>query len=318
MKLLLLLLILCPAVTAWIPRKDPTREKGCTYLQSSSLETNHLLGTDSYTPVFHFSRPEALEMMGRLDDAIMGGISTSSLAFSSDGFTRWGGVCRTDGGGFCGFRSNPFRQPLQVADADGFYLIGRLASDLEPERRVWKFSTRTKPDRGEVVYQAPFSFPKNQSAWHRVNIPFDDFCLVRGPRIVPNGPLLNTTGGIYQVGMTMSKFVFGTNTTELTDFRDGFFEVQLKEIGLYKRQQQLSKNELIIKSPQVLSESEFKKQQPLILKLMVPLFRLLFSESSRRRKSAMRHLRERRGLSRGRAIWLGYAIEPKALALSDP
>jgi hypothetical protein len=271
-----LLLILCPAVTAWMPRKAPTREKPSTLLQSS-LATNHLLATDSYTPVFDFSRPETLDMMGRLDDAIMGGISTSSLAFSSDGFTRWGGVCRTDGGGFCGFRSNAFRQPLQVADADGFYFIGRLASDLEPERRVWKFSTRTKPDRGELVYQAPISFPKNQTAWHRVNIPFDDFRLVRGPRIVPDGPSLNTTGGIYQVGMTMSKFVFGTNTTELADFRDGFFEVQLKEIGLYK--QQLPSKELIVESPQILSDSEFKKQQPLIFKIVFPFFRLLFSES---------------------------------------
>jgi hypothetical protein len=276
----LLFLILCPAVTAWVPRNAPTREKACTSLPSSWLETNDFLGTDDiYTPVFDFSQPEALEMMGRLDDAIMGGISTSSLAFSSDGFTRWGGVCRIDGGGFCGFRSNAFRQPLHVADADGFYLIGRLASDLEPERRVWKFSTRTKPNRGEVVYQAPFTFPKNQTAWHLVNIPFDDFRLVRGPRIVTDGPPLNTTGGIYQVGMTMSKFVFGANTTELTDFRDGFFEVQLKEIGLYKRQQQSSSKELIVESPQMLSESEFKKQQPLILKIIIPVFRLLFSES---------------------------------------
>lgn len=256
------------------PKADIMHRK-CTLLKSS--QTNNAF---TYEPVFDFSKPETVDMIDRLDDAIMGGISTSTVTYSRDTeancFAKWYGVCRTGGGGFCGFRTNPFREPLQAADADGFYLVGRLVSDQEPERRIWKFSTRTKPDRGEVVYQAPFCFPKNQT-WNRVDIPFADFKLVRGPRVIPDAPPLNTTGGIYQIGMTMSKFVFGTNTTELVNFRDGFFEVQLKEIGFYK--QQPAGKALLVEPPQVLSKAESKKQRPLLFKIISPLFRLVFSET---------------------------------------
>lgn len=278
---LLLLLVSVPFVTAWVQLRANTGtafRRKCSHLRSSPAES---AATSVYEPVFDFSKPETVDMIGRLDDAIMGGISTSSVVPSNDtesnnNFAKWLGVCRTDGGGFCGFRTNPFREPLHVADADGFYLVGRLVSDLQPERRVWKFSTRTNPGRGEKVYQAPFSFPKNQT-WHRVHIPFADFRLVQGPRIVPDGPPLNTTGGIYQVGMTMSKFVFGANATELNSFRDGFFEVHFKEIGFYR--QQSSSQELAVGLPQILSESEAKKQRPVVFKIISPFFPLLFSES---------------------------------------
>jgi Complex I intermediate-associated protein 30 (CIA30) len=53
--------------------------------------------TTTYQPVFDFSCAETVDKIERLDDAIMGGISTSAVR-ASDGFARWSGVCRTDGG----------------------------------------------------------------------------------------------------------------------------------------------------------------------------------------------------------------------------
>jgi hypothetical protein len=39
------------------------------------------------------------DQMDRLDDAIMGGISTSAIrTVPGESFARWSGVCRTDGG----------------------------------------------------------------------------------------------------------------------------------------------------------------------------------------------------------------------------
>lgn len=93
--------------------------------------------------------------------------------------------------GFCGARTLPFKEPLQVPDrALGFYLDCRLTSDNEPERRVWKLTARSESSRGEVLYQAAFQIPKSEPSdieevpWNRVFVPFSDFRLVRGPRMV--------------------------------------------------------------------------------------------------------------------------------------
>jgi hypothetical protein len=53
-----------------------------------------------YTPVWDFSNATVTSnQMDRLDDAIMGGISTSAIrTMPGESFARWSGVCRTDGG----------------------------------------------------------------------------------------------------------------------------------------------------------------------------------------------------------------------------
>jgi hypothetical protein len=174
-------------------------------------------------------------------------------------------------------RTRPFQEPLAVGDADGLYLECRLASDDEPERRIFKMTTRAASTRGEVLYQAMFSFKASGEEWARVKIPFESFRLVRGPRMIPDGPPLNVTGGLYQIGMTLSKFVLGQNTTELENFRPGFFEMQLKEIGLYKEVEATAMSTLA--SPQVLSEEEAKRKRSLFLKIALPLSKLFFSEA---------------------------------------
>ena len=282
-----------------------------------SLQEAETTSKETFTPIFDFTNPDTIDQIDRLDDAIMGGISTSSVQ-PGDGMARWVGVCRTDGGGFCGFRTNPFAEPLLVGHSDGFYVSCRLVSDQEPERRVWKLTTRAKPDRGELLYQALFNFTSTDTEhWTVVKVPFDSFRYVRGPRMIPDGPPLNTTGGLYQIGMTMSKFAFGVETTELDNFRDGFFELQLKEIGLYKDPSGSSSQTTaetaadsgstgaVVASPKVFSKREAQKRRPLLLKLLLPLAKIFFSEQSQRRKSAMRILREERKLSRLGAIRWG-------------
>jgi hypothetical protein len=154
-----------------------------------------------YQTIFDFSVNETLSKIDRLDDVIMGGISSSNVVKNkNDDFARWAGVCRTDGGGFCGFRTNPFETPLNVGDADGFYMTCRLASDEESQRRVWKVTTRVEQSRGEQLYQAPFDLVQKGDEWSTIKVPFSSFRLVRGPRTVPDGEPLNTTGGLYQFG----------------------------------------------------------------------------------------------------------------------
>jgi hypothetical protein len=55
--------------------------------------------SSTFKPVFDFSKAAAVESFERIDDVIMGGISTSRLEdVTGAGYAKWSGVCRTDGG----------------------------------------------------------------------------------------------------------------------------------------------------------------------------------------------------------------------------
>lgn len=181
--------------------------------------------------------------------------------------------------GFCGARTLPFKEPLQVGDADGIYLLCQLTSDQEPERRVWKISTRSEQSRGEKLYQATYTLPKPSfDDWSQVipiTVPFTDFKLVSGPKMVVYGDALNATGGLYQIGLGLSKFQIAQNMTQLDNFRPGFFELQVKEIGVYKRQ---AESALTINTPATLSKEEMEKKRPLLLKIILPIAKIFFSE----------------------------------------
>mmetsp|Transcript_24300 Transcript_24300/g.51688 ORF Transcript_24300/g.51688 Transcript_24300/m.51688 type:complete len:407 (+) Transcript_24300:121-1341(+) len=281
-----------------------------------------------YEPVFDFSdrSQEAVNKFDRIDDAIMGGISTSSIRAAGDdstgeSFASWSGVCRTDGGGFCGTRTLPFRDgvPLKVVDnddenkqRDGFYLKVRLASDNEPERRVWKLTTRVENvQRSEQLYQAMFEIPKQDGEsgdeWKTIQVPFDTFIQVRGPRIVENGPPLNVTGGLFQVGMTMSKFQIASNTTEFNDFRPGYFELQIQEIGVYGSSSSAvaADSVPVTDIPVTLTKEQAQSKRPVALKILGPVLKLFFSEKRNRQKSAVRILKNR-GYGRWDIIKFGF------------
>lgn len=272
------------------------------------------------TPIFDFTSDEtsseAIKSFDRIDDAIMGGISTSSLRDVKDEkYASWSGVCRVDGGGFCGFRTLPFVEPLNVTGADGVFVDCRLASDDEPERRIWKTTVRTESGyRGEQVYQAEFEIPKmeDREEWSRIQVPFDSFRLVRGPRLVPDGEPINVTAGLFQIGFTMSKFQMAANTTELVNFRPGYFELQLQRIGVF------SESTSSVGSVDVKTETkrEMMKNQSIMLKILRPVFKLLFSEKANRRKVAMKILKEKRGMGHLQAILFGMKLRSKNMLFS--
>ena len=166
------------------------------------------------------------------------------------------------------------------------------------------------------MYSAQFEMPKassknykNRDEWNRVKIPFSLFQLVLGPRLVAGAPPVIVTEGLYQIGMTLSKFIFAENMTSLENFRPGFLELQIKKIGVYAKE---STHEKVLNitnetcKPIALSKKESDRKKHLLLKIMLPLFRaLIASEKSNRRKSALKILTERRGMSRIGAIVFG-------------
>ena len=261
----------------------------------------------SYEPVFDFgdASKDAVASFDRIDDAIMGGISTSSIRASGnddESYASWSGVCRTEGGGFCGARTLPFRDgvPLEAKGKDGFYLKVRLVSDNEPEKRIWKITTRVENvSRSEQLYQADFQIPKQDledgSEWKTVKVPFESFVQVRGPITVENGPPLDVSGGLFQIGMTMSKFQISKNLKELPDFRPGYFELQLKEIGVYSNAKTAETTS--VEAPKTLTKKEADQKKPVMLKILFPIAKLFFNEQSQRKKSATKLL-QKRGLSK--------------------
>jgi len=305
--------------------------------QSSSTSQNEKI----YKPIFDFmdamsdiiTSNHPINKFERIDDAIMGGISTSSVRFvPNQPYCSWSGVCRTFGGGFCGMRTLPFLEPLQVGDgivsdngnstfADGLFVRCRLASDNEPERRVWKMTIRTDTSRGELVYQSSFQLPKSTSTedeWKTIHVPFNSFQQVRGPRIVPNGETLDLSGGIFQIGMTMSKFQMGMNTTEIDNFREGYFELQIKQIGLYFESDMekdiIRTDNAITKTiVQTLTKEEMIKKRSPVFKLLIAVSKIFFSEKANRRKSAMNILRNQRKMTRMQAIIFGLRNRSKSI-----
>merc|ERR1711966_404357 len=78
--------------------------------------------------------------------------------------------------------------------------------------------------------------------------------------------------------------------------------MHVQRIGFYRHDEAA---DAAVAVPDTLSEREAAKKRPLLLKVLLPAAKLFFSEEARRRKSAMRILREERGLSRGQAILFG-------------
>ena len=137
-----------------------------------------------------------LDAWERIDDVIMGGVSSSQLVADGDAVS-FEGTLREEGGGFCGQRLKLLTEPLDLSAQDGLYV------DCEPEaeclRRVWKLTCRARQDRGEVVYQA--TLKPQPVGRQRLFVPWSDFQLVRGPRLVPDMPPLSVedVNATYQV-----------------------------------------------------------------------------------------------------------------------
>lgn len=128
----------------------------------------------SHSPLFTFDSAETLAEWERIDDVIMGGVSSSRLVLD-EGSALFKGTLRVEGGGFCGTRLRLLEQPLDLSAAAGLSLDCCAGPDAE--KRVWKLTCRTRQDRGEEVYQATF-YPQT-GVRATAKLPWSDFRLVR-------------------------------------------------------------------------------------------------------------------------------------------
>lgn len=86
--------------TAWT--SNPTNRhspRPASALRVSTAVEFTTQDSSTFKPVFDFSEAAAVESFERIDDVIMGGISTSQLVDVPEmPYAKWSGVCRTDGG----------------------------------------------------------------------------------------------------------------------------------------------------------------------------------------------------------------------------
>jgi hypothetical protein len=67
-----------------------------TFSPPVAISRRHItwLASTTYKPIFDFSREGTVENFERIDDAIMGGISTSALRnLPGEPYAGWSGVC---------------------------------------------------------------------------------------------------------------------------------------------------------------------------------------------------------------------------------
>lgn len=253
------------------------------------------------TPIFPFdAAPEAtVALWERIDDVVMGGVSSSKIVASDSG-AEWRGIVRTDGGGFCGTRTSALDAPLDLSKAKGVYVDAILTSDADIARRAWKLTLRTGASRSEVVYSAEWAPHGPDGAGEPSFVPFSAFRLVRGPRIVEGAPPLNALAceKVFGFGLTLSRFgPASKGGGPLEDFRDGPFVVKLNAVGAYGPE--LVKVPALGKSGDASRPNSAQYKSPmktnglvlgLVLTLLRPLANLVFSEEARRRGQARRTL----------------------------
>ena len=95
----LALCALLPAATAFVPPRT-------AFHRTPPLRSTTAAYERERTPVFNFdAAPEATAALWeRIDDVVMGGVSSSKIVVGDAG-AEWRGIVRTDGGGFCGTRT---------------------------------------------------------------------------------------------------------------------------------------------------------------------------------------------------------------------
>jgi len=262
------------------------------------------------------TRLQSAAAFERVDDVVMGGVSSSRVVASKQRETlMWQGHVRTDGGGFAGFRSRTFDTPLDLSAYDGLSIAAALESDADVERRTWKCTLRTQNNRGELVYQAfytPEVGDEGGAAPKATQIPWENFRLVRGPVVVPDVPPLSAEqcSAVYGVGLIMSRF---GPQGPMPDFRDGRFQLAIHALGVYSAAAAPPPAPLLTAATTDIDTANRGSTSALGL-ILGPLIKLIFSERVRRRRQARLLLQRRFGFSSLRARAFGQRLKARRSA----
>jgi NADH dehydrogenase [ubiquinone] 1 alpha subcomplex assembly factor 1 len=131
--------------------------------------------------VFCFDSPESVAGWRAIDDAVMGGVSSSAISYVPGGRAVFSGaVSLANNGGFASVRSPSF---AVLGGGRAFLLTVR------GDGKRYKFSVRTDAAFDGVSYQAAFQPPPGE--WVVVRLAATDFLPKWRGRIVDNAPQLD-------------------------------------------------------------------------------------------------------------------------------
>ena len=131
--------------------------------------------------LIHFGAAESVGEWQSVDDAVMGGLSTSCLRLDPAGHAVFEGIVRlANNGGFASVRTRP--RHLGVPNGIAFHV------DAMGDGRRYKLNLRTDDAFDGVTYQALFSPPTG--TWNEVRLPLSAFrASYRGRAVASAGPL---------------------------------------------------------------------------------------------------------------------------------
>jgi monofunctional biosynthetic peptidoglycan transglycosylase len=110
-----------------------------------------------------FDDPAEIDWFAPIDDAVMGGVSSSRMVQAAPGIAAFEGrVSLENNGGFASVRSRPREWGLEGASA----LVLRLRGD----GKTYRLNVRTPNTPSAFRFEAPLELPAG--AWHEVEVPF--------------------------------------------------------------------------------------------------------------------------------------------------
>lgn len=174
--------------------------------------------------IFNFqqSNAEIKEIWGALDDVVMGGVSSSSLALTPEGALFAGNVSTDNSGGFVSVRTRNFEPGLNLSDREGILL--RVKGDGQR----YKFFLRDGEGWDSVAYGISFDTVADQ--WTDVRLPFADLRPVFRAKTLENATPLNTSS-VRSLQIMLSKFEYDRQLNP--HFKPGNFHLLVSAIGVY-------------------------------------------------------------------------------------
>lgn len=198
----------------------------------------HFLPTQRFQPeveqVLSMRTAADLDVWEKLDDTIMGGKSGSYLQTAEDlhGFqgdykdkqpydfkgSVWRGETITDGGGFCGARTQMLDLNLQRFDG--------ISLRVKADGQTYKFNLKTADQMNvpESTYQAQYDTIDGE--WTTVYMPWHEFVPVTRAQYDGKAQPLDPAQ-VKQIGLVLSRFHY--NSLPNQRFKPGKFELQIAD-----------------------------------------------------------------------------------------
>lgn len=152
-----------------------------------------------------FGEPQSAAGWTAINDAVMGGVSTSGIATTPDGTALFTGHVRSENsGGFASIRSQA--QEWDLGDYSG------IALRVRGDGKRFKVNLKVDASLGGHMYRAPFETSAGE--WQTVRLPFASFEASFRGRAVLDAPALDPAG-VASIGVLVSDRQFGPFRLEL-------------------------------------------------------------------------------------------------------